>query len=193
MENFREEKSLLIIKPDGVQKGLIGDIISRIDRVGLKIIALRMFQASKDQVDNHYPKDPEWIKRLGTKTLKTYKKYNLDAVKELGTDNEDELGKMVRGWLVDYMTSSPLVKLVVKGPHAIDMVRKMAGDTMPINADAGTIRGDYSVDSAAIANREKRAVMNIVHASETPEEAKHEIEYWFEEDEIHDYDKKGEV
>lgn len=193
MENFREEKTLLMIKPDGVQKGLIGDIISRVDRAGLKIIGLQMFVATKDQVDNHYPKDPKWIKRLGTKTLGTYEKYNLDAVKELGTDKEEELGAMVREWLVEYMTSSPLVKMVVKGAHAIDMVRKMAGDTLPINADAGTIRGDYSVDSPAIANREKRAVMNIVHASETPEEAKHEIEYWFAPENIHEYDKKSEL
>jgi len=193
MENFREEKTLLMIKPDGVQKGLIGDVISRIDRCGLKIIALQMFVATKDQVDNHYPKDIKWIKRLGTKTLGTYEKYNLDAVKELGTDKEEELGAMVREWLVEYMTSSPIVKMVVKGTHAIDMVRKMAGDTLPINADAGTIRGDYSVDSPAIANAEKRAVMNIVHASETPEEAKHEIGYWFAPENIHEYDKKAEV
>lgn len=193
MDNFRKEKTLLMIKPDGIQKGLIGDIVSRIDRAGLKIIGLQMFQASKEQVDNHYPKDPKWIKRLGSKTLGTYEKYNLDAVKELGTDKEEELGQMVRGWLIDYMTSSPLVKMVIKGPHAIDMIRKMAGDTLPINADAGTIRGDYSVDSPAIANREKRAVMNIVHASETPEEAEHEIKYWFSPEDIHDYTKKGEV
>jgi len=193
MQNFREEQTLLIIKPDGVQKGLIGDIISRIDRCGLKIIALQMFVATKDQVDNHYPKDIKWIKRLGTKTLSTYEKYNLDPVKELGSDKEEELGQMVRGWLIDYMTSSPLVKMVIKGAHAIDMVRKMAGDTLPINADAGTIRGDYSVDSPVIANREKRAVMNIVHASETPEEAEHEIKYWFAPEDIHNYDKKSEV
>ena len=193
MQDFREEKTCVMVKPDGVQKGLIGDVISRIDRNGLKIIALQMFVATKEQMDNHYPKDPTWIKRLGTKTLDTYKKYKIDPVKALGTDKEEELGKMVRKWLIDYMISAPLVKMVVKGTHAVDMFRKMAGDTLPINADAGTIRGDYSVDSPAIANKEKRAVMNIVHASETPEEAKHEIDYWFAPEDIHEYDKKSEM
>lgn len=190
MTNLKEEKTVVLIKPDGVQRGLIGEIISRIERCGLKIIALQMFWATREQMDSHYPKDPAWIKRLGTKTLNTYKKYNLDPKKELGTDNEEEIGKMVRGWLIDYMTSAPLVKMIVKGVHAIDMIRKMAGNTMPALAEMGTIRGDFSVDSAAAANREKRSVHNILHASETPQEAKHEIAQWFAPEEIHDYEKR---
>ncbi|MEK7213245.1 MAG: nucleoside-diphosphate kinase, partial [Patescibacteria group bacterium] len=79
----------------------------------------------------------------------------------------------------DYMTSAPLVRIVVEGVHAVDMVRKICGATMPYLADMGTIRGDYSADSPAVANMEKRSVMNLIHASETPEEAKHEIEHWF--------------
>jgi nucleoside-diphosphate kinase len=116
---------------------------------------------------------------LGQKTLSTYEKYGVDANKELGTDNDLEIGKMVRAWLVDYMTSAPLVRMVVEGIHAVDMVRKICGVTIPNFADMGTIRGDYSSDSPAVANSEKRAVMNLVHASETPQEAKHEIKHWF--------------
>lgn len=193
MSNLREEKTLVLIKPDGVQRGLIGEIIHRIERCGLKVIALRMFWATREQMDSHYPKDKKWIERLGTKTLATYKKYNLNAKKELGTENKEKIGKMVRGWLIDYMTSAPLVKMVIKGVHAVDMVRKMAGNTMPALAEMGTIRGDFSVDSAAAANREKRSVHNIIHASETPEEAEHEISHWFAPEEIHDYERKGEI
>lgn len=193
MLNLREEKTLVLIKPDGVQRGLIGEIISRIERCGLKVIALEMFWATKDQMDDHYPKDEKWIKRLGTKTLTTYKKYGFDAKKELGTEKEEEIGKMVRSWLINYMTSAPLVKMVIKGVHAVDMVRKMAGNTMPALAEMGTIRGDFSVDSAAAANREKRSVHNIIHASETPEEAEHEISHWFAPEEIHDYERRGEI
>jgi nucleoside-diphosphate kinase len=98
----------------------------------------------------------------------------------------------VRKWLIDYMTSAPLVKMVVQGVHAVDMVRKIAGSTMPYLADMGTIRGDFSNDSPALANAEKRAVANILHASETPEEAAHEIKHWFGDKEIYSYSRHGE-
>lgn len=168
-----------MIKPDGVRKGLIGEIIRRVEQRDLKIVAIEMFQPTHDQIDNHYPKDEAWIKRLGGKTLKTYEKYGFDPVEELGTADDLEIGKMVRGWLIEYMTSAPLVKMVVQGIHAVDMVRKIVGPTIPSSADMGTIRGDFSIDSPVLANKEKRAVMNLTHASETPEEAEHEIKHWF--------------
>lgn len=184
----REEKTVILIKPDGVKRGLIGEIISRIEKRGLKIVSLEMIWAKRDQIDKHYPKDKKWITRLGHKTLASYKKYKIDAKKEMGTDDPFKIGKMVRGWLLDYLTSGPMVKMVVKGNHAIEMIRKMAGDTMPAKAELGTIRGDFSVDDPGIANREKRAVYNLLHVSETPEEAEHEIDFWFAAEDIFDYD-----
>jgi len=188
----KEEKTLVLIKPDGVKRGLIGEIISRIERRGLKIIALEMVWASRDQIDGHYPKDENWIRRLGEKTLKNYKEYGFDPKKELGTEDPLEIGKQVRGWLIDFMTSGPIVKMAVKGIHAIDMVRKIVGPSMPAAAEMGTIRGDFSVDDATAANRDKRAIHNIVHASETPEEAEHELNFWFAPEEIHDYKRAEE-
>ena len=138
-----------------------------------------MFQPTKAQIDEHYPKDEAWIARLGQKTLKTYEKYGYSAKEEIGTESDLEIGKMVRKWLVDYMTSAPLVRMVVQGIHAVDIVRKIAGPTIPALAEVGTIRGDFSIDSPLLANKEQRAVMNLLHASETPEEAEHEIEHWF--------------
>jgi nucleoside-diphosphate kinase len=182
--DFKKEKTYVMIKPDGVKKGLIGDIIQRFEQRDLKIVALEMFMPTKKDIDNHYPKDEAWIERLGKKTLGTYEKYSVDANKELGTDNALEIGKMVRGWLIDYMTSAPLVRMVVEGIHSVDMVRKICGVTLPSLADMGTIRGDYSADSPAVANSEKRAVMNLVHASETPQEAEHEIKHWFGDREV---------
>jgi nucleoside-diphosphate kinase len=183
----KEEKTVVLIKPDGVKRGLIGDITSRIEKRGLKIIALGMIWATKEQIDDHYPKDKEWIIRLGDKAKTTFDKYSLDIKKVTGTDNSEKLGKMVRGWLIDYLTSGPMLKMVVKGVHAIDMLRKLVGNTIPALAEMGTIRGDFSVDSPAVANKNKRAVHNIVHASENEKEAKHEIKFWFSPDEIHDY------
>ncbi len=190
--NPKEERSYVMLKPDGVKKGLIGEVIKRFEQRDLKIVALDMFQPTTDQIDNHYPKDPAWITRLGEKTLSTYEKYGYDAMADFGTTKAEEIGPEIRKWLINYMTSAPLVKMVVQGTHAVDMIRKISGPTMPYQADMGTIRGDYSNDSPALANAEKRAVMNIMHASETPEEAEHEIKYWFGEAVIHDYKRHGE-
>ena len=187
-KNLAQERTFILVKPDGVKRGLIGEIIKRIEQRGLRIIALEMFQATPEQMDNHYPKDPVWVTRLGEKTMKTYEKYGFDAKEEIGTDDVKKIGPMVRGWLIEYMTSGPSVKMVVEGVHAIDMMRKLAGNTMPYIAEMGTIRGDFSVDSPAVANREKRAVYNIMHASENPEEASHEIDLWFSPEDIIPYE-----
>ncbi len=181
-----------MVKPDGVKKGLIGEIIRRFEQRDLKVVALEMFQPTLEEIDNHYPKDAVWVKRLGEKTLATYEKYQFDAMEDFGTTVPEEIGPEIRKWLISYMVSAPLVKMIVEGTHAVDMVRKICGPTMPYQADMGTIRGDFSNDSPAIANAEKRAVANLVHASETPEEAVHEIEYWFGKKTIHKYKRHGE-
>lgn len=189
--NPKEEKTFLMIKPDGVRKGLVGEIIKRVEQRDLKVVALEMFQATKEDIDSHYPKDEKWINRLGEKTLATYEKYGLDPQEEMGMTDTMEIGNQVRGWLIDFMTSAPMVKMIIQGVHAIDMVRKIVGPTMPSDADMGTIRGDFSVDSPALANKEKRAIQNLVHASETKEEAAHEIDYWFGGDKSFSYKRFG--
>ena len=191
MKHPKEERTYVMIKPDGVRKGLTGEIIRRFEQRDLKIVALEMFQPEHENIDNHYPKNEEWITRLGNKTLTTYEKYGYDAMADFGTIDPANIGPEIRKWLISYMTSSPLAKMVVQGVHAVDVVRKIAGDTMPYKADMGTIRGDFSIDSPALANKEKRAVMNIVHCSETPEEAEHEIKHWFGDSVIHDYKRFG--
>ncbi len=188
----KEEKTFVMIKPDGVRKGIVGEIIARFERRDLKIIALEMFHPTREQINDHYPKDAKWITRLGEKTLATYEKYGYDPIKELGTAKAEEIGPKVREWLVEYMTSAPMIRMVAQGVHAVDMVRKIAGHTMPYMADMGTIRGDFSNDSPVIANKEKRAVMNLMHASETSEEAQHEIKHWFgKEPNLFDYKRFG--
>jgi len=183
-KNPKEERTFVLIKPDGVKRGLIGEIILRIEQRGLKIVALKMIWATKEQIDEHYPKDEAWIKRLGEKTIATYEKYGYDAEREIGTTDPYKIGEIVRGWLMDYMTSGPMVKIIVEGIHAVDMVRKMVGNSIPALAEMGTIRGDFSVDSAVLANRQKRAIHNLIHASETEKEASHEIDFWFAPEEI---------
>ena len=175
----KEEKTFILIKPDGVRKGLVGEIVTRLEQRDLKIVALEMFHASRKEMDHHYPKDEKWMRRIGEKTMGNYAKYGYDIKRDFGTSDLTRIGKTVRSWLLDFMSSAPMVKMVVQGVHAVDMVRKIVGPTMPYLADMGTIRGDFSADSAISANMERRAVYNLVHASETPQEAKHEIEHWF--------------
>jgi len=192
MNNPKQEKTVFIIKPDGVKRGLVGEILSRFEKRGLKIIALNMVLASKENMDNHYPKDDAWIKRLGEKSLANYQQYGVDPKEKLGTDDPFEIGKMIRKWVVEYMTSGPIVKGVVSGVHAIDMVRKICGNSLPNLADMGTIRGDFSVDSAVSANLNNRSIKNIIHASENEKEVKNEMALWFKENEIHDYKRAEE-
>lgn len=188
----KEERTLLLVKPDGVKRGLVGDILSRIEQRGLKIIALKLITATPEHVKSHYPGTDEWLKGMGEKTLENYRQYGKDPVKEVGTGDPLEIGKMIYKWLEDFMTSGPMAAMVISGLHAADMVRKICGHTLPSKADMGTIRGDYSVDSPTLANLEKRAIRNIVHASGTQEEAVHEIAHWFAPEEIHDYKRAEE-
>jgi nucleoside-diphosphate kinase len=191
MKHPKEELTYVMIKPDGVRKGLIGEIIKRFEQRDLKIIALEMFQPTRAEMDKHYPKDEKWLTRLGGKTQSTYEKYGYDVKNDFGTNDLFKVGKVVRGWLIDFMISAPMVKMVVQGVHAVDMVRKIVGPTMPYLAEMGTIRGDYSADSAISANVDRRAVYNLIHASETPEEAKHEIQHWFGKKSVFKYKRFG--
>ncbi len=191
MKQIKEERTLVLVKPDGVMRGLTGEVISRIEQRGLKVVALKQVAVDRSHLEKHFPSDPEWVKGLGNKGLKTFAEYKLDAKEHMGTDDPAEIGAKVKESLFDYMTSGPIVAMVVEGIHAIDMVRKIAGATLPVFADIGSVRGDYSVDSPAVANVEGRAIKNIMHASETPEEASNEIDLWFGKDEIHDYERAG--
>ena len=189
---LKEEKTLVLVKPDGVKRGLIGEILGRIEQRGLKVIAMQMVWADKAQLAKHYSDSEANLRAMGEKTLATYQKYELDPVREIGTADAVKIGKMVHGWIVDFMSSGPIVKMVVQGIHAVEMVRKIVGGTLPSQADMGTLRGDYSVDSAVLANAQKRGVRNIVHASGNVAEAEAEINLWFKDGEIHEYKRAEE-
>ncbi len=192
MRSDLQERTLVLIKPDGVKRGIVGRIVSRFEEVGLKIAALKMVQISREYAENHYPNTPEWIRGMGEKTLQTYRDQGKDPVQEVGTDNPMEIGNMIKEWNVDYLTSGPIVALVLQGAHAISVVRKMCGFTLPAFADPGTIRGDFSITSPIVANELKRAVRNLVHASSDQEEADYEIDYWFSKQELCSYKSAAE-
>ena len=184
MQQYNEQ-TCVIIKPDGVKRKLIGEIIRRIEQRDLQIVAIEMFQNTRESVLKQYPSTDAVFERLGNKGKSSFTEVGWDVIETFGTDDAIQMGKQVHNWLVTYLCSAPMVKMVVSGPHAIAMVRKIIGTTMPYRADMGTVRGDYSTDSPAIANREKRVLMNIVHASEDMNEAENEIGIYF--DHVYEY------
>ena len=192
MKHPKKERTVIIVKPDGVKRGLIGEILQRIEQRGLKVIGVKMLQPDHGLVNKHLPKTKEWLIGMGTKSLDDYKKYNLNPKKIMGTTDPLKIGVKLKEWLFGYWISGPVVAVAVEGVHAIDMVRKIVGNTLPAKAEMGTVRGDYSVDSAILGNLEKRAVHNIVHASGNPEEAENEIKVWFKPGEIHNYKRAEE-
>ncbi len=188
----REEKTLVLVKPDGVMRGLAGEVMSRFEKRGLKIIAIKMVWPTREHIHKHYPSYDGWFESVGSRTKEFFEAKSIDIKEHFGTDNHIEVGKQIKEWLADYLTQGPVVAMVVKGMHAITTVRKLVGHTYPIEAMPGTIRGDFSVDTPSAANVEKRVVKNIVHASGNDVEAKHEIEQWFSPEEIHDYKRAEE-
>lgn len=190
VHRIKYERTFCMIKPDGVMRGLIGEIIHRLEKAGLKVVAMRMVRATEQQVRAHYPaSDEAWVARLGEKSL-----LGFDAIPEVkpqelyGSDNTTVIGKGVVESLVQYLQSGPTVCMVVEGIQVVEMVRKLAGHTLPFKATVGTIRGDFSVDSPTVANAEKRAIHNLFHASETQAEAENEMKLWFGNEKLHDYD-----
>ena len=183
MENHpKKEQTFVIIKPDGVQRGLVGEITKRFENVGLKIVAFKMLLANEDQCWEHYKKDDKWFLEKGTRIINDRKASNLPIEKEA-----IDYGKEIIEMLVKYMTSSPVVAIVLEGNNAAALVTKLVGSTEPTTSDVGTIRGDYSLDSYEIASVDNRAVRNLIHCSESPEEAVREIAIWFDEKEILSY------
>jgi len=189
---MKKQRALLIIKPDGVQRGLIGKIISRFEQVGLKIIGLKFQWAEKEKIIAHYPETDAWFKKVGERTLTNYAKKGLDAKKVFGTDDAILIGKTVKKWLIDYLQESPVFLAVVEGYECIEIVRKISGNTIPVLAAPGTIRGDFSHDSIDLANEQSRPLRNIIHASDTPEDGEKEVNLWFKPEELFDYELAGE-
>ena len=186
------ERTVVLVKPDGVMRGLIGEVISRFERRGLKVVAMKMVLASREHIAKHYPESDEWFASVGTRTSAFFKEHGLSVKEHFGTEDVVSVGKKIKDWLGDYLTQCPVAAMVIQGMHAITAVRKIVGHTYPVEALPGTIRGDFSVDTPAAANIENRVVQNVVHASGNKDEAEHEIQHWFKPEEIFDYKRADE-
>jgi nucleoside-diphosphate kinase len=179
------EKTFVMIKPDGVKRGLTGQVIARIERAGFTLVALKMVHPSRELVETHYPSSDAWFTTSGKKTLQFYKETDLDIKEHLGTDSALEIGRIVKQRIIDFVSSGPVVCMVWEGNDAVEKVRQLVGTTFSIDAFPGTIRGDFACDSPDLSNKRYRSVRNVVHASKDHEEAFHEIRLWFSEEELY--------
>jgi len=189
IDDILKERTLVVIKPDAVKRALTGKIISKIEGVGLKLIACKMIMATEEQILVHYPvQDKEWVRMVGEKTIKTFSELNLDIKERLGTNDPNKLGEEVIKKLVNHWKEGPVVLMIWEGPHAVQIIRKLRGVTTPLQAEPGSLLGDLSFDSQVISTLQDRAMKTFVHASGSLSEAEREIKHWFgDSPEMYDY------
>lgn len=155
------ERTLIVFKPDAVQRGIVGEILTRFERVGLKIVASKMLSPSREHYYYHYENIGQMVTRRGEEAFNV---------------------------TLDFMLKGPVIAFVLEGVEAVAEVRKMVGSTEPKGAAPGTIRGDYAHISFVYADDAKKSIPNLIHASGDESEAKKEIAHWFKEDELFDYE-----
>jgi len=178
----KKERTFVILKPDAIQRSLVGDVIARIEKTGLKLVASKLILATPDQCWTHYNKDEEWFLKKGAKIIENRQNLGLSVEKEAL-----EYGKDIIDALVKFMTCGPIMPMIWEGNQAVGIVKKLVGGTEPLTSDVGTLRGDYTIDSYELAGLDDRAVRNLIHCSDLPEEAQREIKIWFNESEIIGY------
>lgn len=155
------QRTLIIFKPDAVMRGIVGEILSRFEKVGLKVVAVKMLQPNQEHLHGHYE---------GIGSLKSRK------------------GDQIFAQTLESMEVGPVIAMVLEGVESVELVRKMVGTTEPKGALPGTIRGDYAHMSYSFSNEKSIGIPNLVHASADEEEADKEIAHWFSESEIYDYE-----
>lgn len=178
----KKERTFVIIKPDGIQRTLIGEIIKRLERTGLKLMAMKMIMATEGQCWAHYNKDDAWFEAKGQNTIKNREAMGLAIEKEA-----IEYGKDIMRANVAFMTCGPIVPMVFEGNKAVGVIKKIVGSTEPLTSDVGTIRGDMTMDSYDLANLDGRSVRNLIHCSDQTDEAEREMAVWFKPEELLNY------
>lgn len=184
MNMINTERTLVLFKPDVLQRQIVGELISRFEKRGFKIAAMKVVWPSEELVGKHYTDDPEYSKQVGEKAIEGA----LKSGEKLEETDPVKVGLKIRQWNIDYLSCGPVVAIVFEAPHVVEAVRKIIGSANPLNADIGTVRGDYSPDSFFLSNLQGRTTRNIIHASDSVENAQREIGLWFTKDEIYDYE-----
>ncbi len=182
----KKERTFVILKPDAIQRGLVGEIIKRFEQIGLKIVAMKMHRADEEKLWKHYNKDDAWFLKKGEKIVVNRQGLGLPIEKE-----PIEYGRDIIGVVVKYMRAGPVVSLVLEGNNAGNVVKRLVGGTEPATADTGTIRGDFALDSYYLCDVDgSRGMRNLIHCTDPADgddAAEREIGLWFTEDEIMQY------
>lgn len=176
------ERTLVIIKPDGVQRGLLGEIIGRFERAGLKVAGMKLAWPDEEFVGEHYLADENYLKSVGEKALESAQQEGVEV-----NESALKIGQRIREANMRYLSTGPVLVLALEGNTAVQTVRAIVGGTNPLTADIGTIRGDLTIDDFTQADSENRSVRNLMHASSDPQEAKREISLWFSDGELYEY------
>ena len=184
---MKKERTLVIIKPDGIQRGLVGELIHSIERTGLKLIAAKFSLGTKEQGNEDYKKDEIWLQAKGELRIKQ----RTEAGKPIEKTAREYGMDIVRG-NVSFITCGPIVPMIWEGNKAVGIVKKIVGGTEPLTSDVGTIRGDLTIDSYDLSNEDDRCVRNLIHCTDDPKESEREIAIWFKPEEIINYQYIGE-
>lgn len=177
-----QERTFVILKPDTVQRSLMGEVIKRFEQTGLKCTAMKMFVADEERLFKHYNKDDAWFLKKGTGIIENLTSQGRPVEKEAM-----EYGKDIIRANAQYMSAAPVVAMIWEGNQAVAVIKKIVGSTEPSTSDVGTVRGDFTIDSYAHSAYEDRAVRNLIHCSDEPAEAEREISLWMKEEEVMKY------
>jgi len=184
------ERTLIILKPDAVKRGLVGKVIETFENAGLKLMAAKMLRPDKQVIKNHYPGTSEWIKEMGEKTIASFKQSGDDVMKTFKTEDPEKLGQFIYERLIKYWMEGPIFVMVWQGPNAVTVARKLRGHTIPSLAVPGTLLAQYSFDSSPLSASLDRVVKTFIHASGSTDEAEREIKYWFKDEKFTDYERE---
>lgn len=183
MSHPKKERTFVIIKPDGIQRSLVGEIIKRLERVGYKLCATKLTLPKEEQCWAHYNKNDEWFLKKGTAIIEAKKNKSLPVEKEA-----IEYGKDIIRGAVKYMMAGPVLCMVWEGNQAVSVIKKIVGGTEPLTSDVGTIRGDFSSDSYFLSETDARgSVRNLIHCTDDISEYEREVSLWFKPEEIINY------
>lgn len=165
------QSTFVMIKPDAIDRNLVGRIVSRFEDAGLVLESIKISKANIQKLQHNYLPNSLWFKKVGNKVLENFAAYNLDIRNYLNTNNPVKIGEMIYKWHLRDLRDKNILSMVVSGPHAIDRVKQLVGVTEPLEASRGTIRGDWCTDSIVYANTQKRSISNLVHRATDSSEA----------------------
>lgn len=179
MEILCEEQTVVMIKPEIIKRGLVGNVIHKFEMVGMHINQIKVAQAKRSMLEQFYKKDPRWMRRVGMSTIERFHQQGLQIDDYLGTNDPIQIGELIYHWNIRAIEDAEVIALLLSGPHAIERIKQVVGTTEPIEADRGTIRGDWCTDSVIYSTSHKRAISNLVHRSSNREEVEREKKVWF--------------